>query len=367
MKILIVGEWIHEMYEKSISDAFEKLNHGVSAFKWHKYFEIKSSIHGVRQCEIIYKKAQNKFLLGPIIDQLNSDLIKYIRKNHQDVLFLFRGTHIKGKTLKIIKSEFKDLKIVIYNHDDPFSPDYPFWKPWRHFNDSIPFSDLALAHRHRNIPEYFKRGAASVELLRTWFIPERNHPIKFTDEENEQYECDVVFVGHYEEDGRIEFLEKISQMGIKLKIYGAHHEWGEALKKVPSLRSQIPTRLVWGQEYNKALAGGKIAMCFLSKLNRDTYATRCFEIPATGTLLLSEYTDDLNTLFVEGDHAEFFRTPQEMVEKIKKYLDNSALRQRVADSGRAWVNEQGHDVNSRMKQVTKWIENLNKGNSNGNC
>jgi len=367
LKFLIVGEWIHEMYEKAIADAFLKLNHEVMAFKWHPYFKVISTTPGIRHIELIYKKAQNKYLLGPIINRLNNELIEDVKKLSPDTLFIFRGTHIQGRTLKTLKSQYKNMTIVIYNHDDPFSPDYPMWKPWRHFMDSIPLSDLVLAHRHRNFEEYFNKGATQVELLRTWFIPERNHPVTFSPEEKEKYECDVVFVGHFENDGRLELLEKIAKAGWNLKIYGAHHEWGEALLKSPELRGQVPTRLAWGAEYNKALAGGKIAMCFLSKLNRDTYATRCFEIPATGSFLLSEYTDDLNSLFKEGIHAEFFRTPDEMLLKIKKYMEDSPLRKKVADSGRAWVNEQGHDVNSRMRQVITWIESSKKRKNDGNA
>lgn len=348
------------MYEKSISDALQKLGHEALSFKWHPYFKLNSTLPLIKQIELVYKKAQNKYLLGPIINRLNKDLIEEIKKTLPDTLFVFRGTHIQGKTIEELRALFKDMKIVIYNHDDPFSPNYPRWKPWRHFIDSIPLSDLVLAHRHRNFTEYFKNGATKVELLRTWFIPERNHPIEFSPEEVKKYGCDVAFVGHYEDDGRVEYLEEIARQGWNLKLYGAHHEWGPALSKSSELRSQIPTKLVWGAEYNKALAGAKIAMCFLSKLNRDTYATRCFEIPATGSMLLSEYTDDLASIFKEGEHVEFFRTPKEMADKLKFYLTNEPLRKKIAEAGRLWVNEQGHDVNSRMKQVITWIENIKK-------
>lgn len=349
------------MYEKSIGETFSKLNQEVIPFKIHPYFKIQSQSLIIKNLELVYKKAQNKYLFGPIVNKLNHDLINAVKQNLPDTLFVFRGTHVKGETLKYLKNLYPQMTIVIYNHDDPFSPDYPFWKPWRHFIDSIPNSDLVLAHRHRNFPEYFKKGARRVELLRTWFIPERNHPINFSMEDKEKYECDVVFAGHYESDGRLTYLEEIAKHDFNLKIFGGNNEWAPALENSTGLKHLLPTKHAWGEEYNKALAGGKIALCFLSKLNRDTYATRCFEIPATGTFLLSEYTDDLASLFTEGENIEFFRSKEEMIQKLKKYSNDDVLRRKVAAAGHSWVITQGHDVVSRMRQVLTWIESTKQG------
>jgi len=120
----------------------------------------------------------------------------------------------------------------------------------------------------------------------------------------------------------------------------------------------LPVRLVWGDDYNRALSGAKIALCFFSKLNRDTYTRRCFEIPATNTLLLSEYSDDLASIYREGIDAVFFRTKDEMIIKIQKYLGDYQLRSTVAASGFQRVYAEGHDVISRMKQVVEWVKTI---------
>jgi spore maturation protein CgeB len=360
MKILLVGEWLYEMYEKAISDALLKLDHEVIPFKWHPYFKVNSSVVGFKTFETIYKKAQNKYLYGPLINKLNDDLLKVVHDQKPDVVFLFRGTHIKGSTLKKLKADFPKIVLIIYNHDDPFSPDYPMWKPWRHFMDSISYSDLVLAHRHRNFKDFSERGAKKIKLLRTWFIPERNHPVELSSEEKKKFECDVVFVGHYEHDGRLQYLEALANAGIDLKIHGGNNEWGPALKDSEKLKHLLPTKHAWGEDYNKAIAGGKIALCFFSKLNRDTYATRCFEIPATGSMLLSEYTEDAASLYEAGKSADFFKTPEELVEKVKMYLSNEELRKQVAHNGHLKVSVDGHDVVSRMKNVVSWIEECQK-------
>ena len=121
------------------------------------------------------------------------------------------------------------------------------------------------------------------------------------------------------------------------------------------LKHLAPVHLVWNEDYKKALCGAKIALCFFSKLNRDTYTRRCFEIPATGTLLLSEYSDDLASLYQEGEEADFFKNKEEMIQKIKLYLGNDDLRSRVAVNGNQRAIIDGHDIFSRMAKVLDFV------------
>jgi spore maturation protein CgeB len=124
------------------------------------------------------------------------------------------------------------------------------------------------------------------------------------------------------------------------------------------LHHLAPVRQVWGENYNKALCGAKVALCFLSKLNQDTYTRRCFEIPATKTMLLSEHSDDLATLYREGVEAEFFRSGDELIAKLHRYVADEALRRSVAEAGYRRVVADGHDVISRMRQVINWVNEL---------
>ena len=97
---------------------------------------------------------------------------------------------------------------------------------------------------------------------------------------------------------------------------------------------------------------------FLSKLNRDTYTRRCFEIPATKTFLLSEYSADLASIYQEGEEAEFFRDRREFIAKIIKYLADDAGRRTIAEAGYRRVHCDGHDVNTRMAEVVRLVENI---------
>ncbi|MBC8551754.1 MAG: glycosyltransferase family 1 protein, partial [Candidatus Brocadiales bacterium] len=83
-----------------------------------------------------------------------------------------------------------------------------------------------------------------------------------------------------------------------------------------------------------------------------------FEIPATRTMMLSEYSDDLAVLFTEGKEAEFFRNKEELSDKLTHYIKNNEMRRTVAAAGYNRVVNDGHDIVSRMKKVLSWVEEL---------
>ncbi len=353
LKILIVGDWHSELHEEAVFNAFKVLGHEVLKFAWHDYF--KSS----NQIAAFNKKIQNRFIVGPAVRRLNRDLIKTTTEFSPDMIFVYRGTHITEGTLRRIKQQHLDVTLVGYNNDDPFAKGHKY-SLWRHFLKSVPAYDLMLAYRHHNLEDFLRIGAKRVELLRSWYFPERNHSVTLSAEERIKYECDVVFVGHYEDDFRTHYLEELVRQGINVKLFGPGYDWDPVLVKSPELRHLVPVRLVWGEDYNKALCGAKMALCFLSKLNRDTYTRRCFEIPATETLMISEYTNDLANLYKEGVEADFFRSKDELVDKVRLYLGNDQLRQTVAANGYRRVIESGHSVVDRMKQVLEWVASEKK-------
>jgi spore maturation protein CgeB len=351
MKILVVGDGHSAIHERAVADALIKLEHQVEVFYWLSYFNSTNILLNV------WRRLQNKFLFGPDFLKCNKDFFFKAIQFLPDIIFVYRGTHLTVHSILALRRALPNCRIVGYNNDDPFSTGHPLWL-WRHFKKCVPYYDLVLAYRHRNLVDFKSIGAGRVELLRSWFIPELNRPVQLSDEEILKYDCDIVFIGHYEDDGRIEYLETIVEAGYKLKIFGPPYEWNKLIEKSPILRFLSPVNLVWGADYNKAITGAKIALCFFSKLNRDTYTRRCFEIPAAKVMLLSEYSDDLGTLFDAGEEADFFISKLDMISKITHYLSDDELRQRVADAGYKRVIKDGHDVVSRMSKVLEYVKEL---------
>lgn len=359
MRILVAGDWHSELHEEAVFQAFRELGHDVHRFSWHEVFRPPGRSGPVSR---FLGRVQNRLLTGPRLTRLNHSFVRRAIELDADLVFVYRGTHITADSLAAVKRHRPATVLVGYNNDDPFAPGHSRWL-WRHFLHAVPRYDLVLAYRHSNVEDFAQAGARHVKLLRSWYFPQRNHPVVLDDSARARFQCDVTFVGHYEDDGRVALLEEVVRQGWKLRLHGPGYDWDPVIEKSEWLRSQVPVGLVWGEDYNRALCGAKIALCFLSKLNRDTYTRRCFEIPATGTFMLSEYTSDLITLFEPGKEADYFRDQAEFTSKLRSYLGDDERRRRVAQAGFERVRTDGHDVVSRMREVLHWTERLQAGHA----
>lgn len=358
-KILIAGDWQFEIYEEALSDAF--LQHGfiVSKFPWCQYFfEYAKKGHVYS----LISRVQNKYMFGYLVKKLNEDFIRAIEVGLPDIIFIYRSSHLYSETLFFIKKKYPKIFLISYNNDDPFSQFYPWWK-WRHFLKTIPICDLILSFRESNNPIYYRCGAKQVDLFRGYYVPSLHKKLEKNEFENTEFPCDVIFVGHYEADGRFEMIESLAQAGIDVKIYGPNgatnkNGWGEVILNSEKLSKQR-VRFLKGEEYVKAINAAKIGLCFLSKLNNDTYTTRCFEIPACGTALFSEWSADLETIFDNGVNAVLFKNREELVEKVKYYLSNPDELESLTQKGKQLVHEKGHDIFSRVSSLVDKYKLLN--------
>lgn len=344
MRVLIAGDYHAAIHESALEKAFRALGHEPHSFPWHHYFgrEPWGGARGARTVSSLIKKTEERFLNGPTLKRLNRDLIAACRDLSPDLLFIYRGTHIYPQTLRSVRRFVG--RIFGYNNDDPFSRQYPRYF-WRHFVRGIPAYDHVFAYRLKNVAELRAAGARAVSLLRSYYIAELNYPIPA---EHRLPGYDVVFAGHYEPDGRDEALLALYRAGVAVRLFGPR--WHES-PSFESLRNVYESRVPRSAEYNATLNRAKIALVFLSSLNNDTYTRRCFEIPAVGTFMLSQYSDDLAQLFAEGAEAEYFRSGSELIDKVRYYLSNPAERQRIADAGRQRLLRDGHEVTDRVRQI----------------
>jgi spore maturation protein CgeB len=71
----------------------------------------------------------------------------------------------------------------------------------------------------------------------------------------------------------------------------------------------------------------------------------------------------LANIYKEGIDVDFFRNPDELIQKIGMYINDDSLRNNVACSGYRRAQIDGHDAVSRMRQVIEWTLNMKKQKS----
>lgn len=343
MKILLAGDFSYFWYEEVCGQALEKLGHEIVRFKWGKFFKGKIGT------------AQNKFLIGPALFWLNQELLSVGCSVKPDVIFVWRGTPVWAETLRKLKQR-TGATLVSYNNDDCFGQSRD-WRMWKHFKLNIPEYDLHFVYRPVNLEEYQAAGARRVEILLPYFIPELHRPVILSQQDHARFDCDVVFVGHYEDDGRVRYVRALVEAGLHVRLFGGSY-WNS--KTLGDLHTYFgPVSLAMGEDYVKALTGAKMCLAFLSRLNRDTYTRRSFEIPACGALMLSERTTDLTKFYQEDVEAVFFSTPEELVEKAGWLAKGEVRRKQIAQAGfQRCVNDK-HDVVNRMREFCVMVSHVN--------
>lgn len=337
MKVLIVGDFEFEIYEESFFNCFKSLGHTVEKFN------LKINKSGCLT-KLIFN-ASNKYAFGFITNRLNKRLLITINIFNPDLVFIYRGRQIYDSTYRKIKSTNNKIKVFYYNNDDFLSLNYPFYF-WRHVKKSLIYFDHIFCYREKNISDLYNLKFTNTSILRSYYINKYNYIFNanFHIRQN-----DVVFVGHFEEDGRDIYLKKIIESGVHLKLYGTG--WNKSRFYNYFVKELGEIKRLNLVEYNNVLNNSKIALVFLSKRNTDSYTRRCFEIPAAGCVMLSEETLTLKSLYLENKEILFFNSIQDAVSKIKYYLNNIDILESIAISGLKRLKNDKHEALDRINEI----------------
>jgi hypothetical protein len=91
---------------------------------------------------------------------------------------------------------------------------------------------------------------------------------------------------------------------------------------------------VWGMDMFRALAGGKIVLnSHIDIANGQVGNMRLFEGTGVGSLMLTDYEDELSRYFEPGREVETYRSMGELAEKIYYYRDHDQEREAIALRG----------------------------------
>lgn len=140
-----------------------------------------------------------------------------------------------------------------------------------------------------------------------FFVPSEKLP---------KYQCDVCIIGHYDKS-RLPMAKALKKK-FDTKIYGSNWPY----KGVSSVAYP---------EWLGAVQSAKIVVDYpRTRAGYNNVKIRLFEVAAAGTLLITEYVDEISEFFEYDKEIVGYRTVDEMYDKIQYYIDHPAKRMLIA-------------------------------------
>jgi hypothetical protein len=200
------------------------------------------------------------------------------------------------------------------------------------------------------VPHYverFRRAGAHAGLLRHGFDPSilrRLEPMPRPE--------GVVFIGALggNHRRRIELLEAVSRR-VPLRC------WGAGAKSLPPespLRGCIQPPL-WGYDMYRELQHAQMALNIHVDVAENSAGNmRLFEATGVGTLLITDWKENLHEMFEPGKEVVAYRSPEECVELIQYYLEHDDEREAIARAGQQRTLRE-HTYYHRMQELTDLV------------
>ncbi len=162
-------------------------------------------------------------------------------------------------------------------------------------------------------------------------------------------DIDVSFVGEVNKSYRKKYIEYIQKEHINIQNYGVGSKNGKiSFKKVIKIFNRSKINLSFTGTYDNSVYSFGLIVNNRIKQNKG----KPIEIALCGGFVLSEYVPGIEMLF-PADCIDTFKTKEEMVEKIKFYLINNSIREKMRLRAYNYAKKEYDCVNAFQKIYTK--------------
>lgn len=188
--------------------------------------------------------------------------------------------------------------------------------------------DLLISQISAVVDSFRAQGARS-ELIHLAFEPEILDTLPPVPPRN----IDVSFVGAISADHqqRVAQLEAVARR-FDLQLFGS----GLHTLPASSPLHRCYQGEVWGVEMYQALRASRVTLnSHIDQAGREAGNARLFEATGVGTFLLTDFKDNLHTLFDEGREVAVWRSVDDCLTKIDHYLTDENERDAIAGAGQA--------------------------------
>jgi spore maturation protein CgeB len=319
-----------------------------------------------RQAAWLRRQIQRRLCRGSVINGINAAVIEAAGGFRPELVWADKQEFLLPETL--VRLRRAGTRLVSFTPDPYFTLN---WKRTPLMDAALEEFDLFAYCKTYERAAYEAIGKQAI-YMPLGYCDETHRPLPSSDQ---RWHCTVSFLGGWE-PRRERYLHEVAVAGSDLKIWGAHWEFlrdgkwslrrkfildqfsnGERyhVRKDLQLAVCLQGGEVYGDDYARALTGAKIGLGFLRKVCPDQHTTRTFEIPACGSMLLADRTDEHREFFEEGVEAEFFADEEEMLDKVRFYSTHEDTRARIAAAGRERCKRGGYSYLERMQDALEEV------------
>jgi spore maturation protein CgeB len=292
-------------------------------------------------------KISRRFHLGRANRSMQQALLARVAAEHPDWVHFRLPVEFDRGTIEKLKK--MGVALTQYYNDDAFSRTAPFGFHWK-FRRALTAYDGHFVFRSHNVERYRMEGAAHVEHCGPSYDPRRHFPVGSV--EAVPFIADAAFIGHWENDWRVDCLDALARRGFDVILRGGG--WSDAIKG-RAIAALEPVTHAFGAEYNRIYSNVMAGLCFFSKINNDTWTDRAFEIVAVGGLLVCERTPEAQAHFVDRQEAFFFSSIDELLEIVSDLKANPAKRAQVRAAGYRRLLAGKNTIDFRAAQILRFV------------
>jgi len=265
----------------------------------------------------------------------NQKLIKLAENFKPDLVFVTSPNLVQPQSIKALQ---KYGLVFVFFTDNPLDSHHTHSNSW--IKQGLPLWDALFIWSQELVNQLQNKGLKKVFFHPfcsdvSYHFPKKSLPPLY----------DVAFIGNWDASRKREkYLMAISNY--RLGIWGSDY-WLTRCKE-DSLNGFVQGMCDY-QNIPNVLGSAKMGLNILRPQNEMGHNIRTFEIPASGTMMLSERSQDLLNLFEEDKEAVYFSSPEELNQKVSYLLQNDHLINSIAEAG--YKKAVQHTIKDRILDI----------------
>jgi hypothetical protein len=212
--------------------------------------------------------------------------------------------------------------------------------------EEFKYYDLIISSLPNFVADFRQMGLCA-ELHRLGFEPRILRELN-----DEDSTIPISFIGSFSRhhQARVRLLEHLC-VRLPVKV------WGQGLEDLPknSPIRQCYMGQAWGIEMYQILRNSKMTLNYhIGAAGSYANNMRLFEATGVGTLLVTDWKDNLGELFVPGKELVAYRSPEQCAKLLEHYMEHGGQRKAIAQAGQQRTLRE-HTYYHRMEELVAII------------